>query len=724
MDVARWRVRYVIINNKSKFCIVLFLDFDPKILNRVRLPRYPKSSDNRSFHAKWYDDFDWLEYDPGKDAVFCYACRVFGTTETKESTYSKNGFRNWKNAMDKRNGLPSHNESQAHKVCMTKWNEQKVRSSQNVGVSSLLNEEVLAKRRYYISSIFDIIRFLVVNELPFRGSYNQEEHCETGLFQALFQYTLKKDKQLAEYTQIIPKHASYTSPQIQNEFIEIMAECVKNQITTDVNTADVPFYCVMADGTRDRKNIEAVCIVLRFIKNGVPVEALLSIEESEHLTADYLSDLILNTLMENNINSEDMLCQCYDGAAVMKGWKGGVRTLIEEKLNRTIPYVHCFNHQLHLIVIDLVKNISEVKQYFDYCHVIHKIFSTFKFKSYYDGHRTSRLLEQRWTGHLKVTTVVLNNYSEMIEALKSAIKNEDAEFDGAAIVECTGLLSVMKSQYFRFMLCTIHKFLRTIEPADKSLQSRESGLASSLPIINSVYSCIEDYRCDSAFEEVVQQCNDLSLEEEDEHSNLPETNKRRRTPNKRYSENFVLTEDSSGLYRTCNADVNFKQIFFEIIDLIIGEMKNRFINNDPLFNVIDKIYNFSFNNVTELKELQDINSKIKIPSQEEVVCVKRYFEQNNIEVKNYLKELFNQRAAFGDSYQLYAAAATFACSSATCEASFSVLSRILTAYRQSMLFGREANLSLLPFEKKRTEMIDCDTFLQAFNDKVRRLQLY
>lgn len=127
---------------------------------------------------------------------------------------------------------------------------------------------------------------------------------------------------------------------------------------------------------------------------------MLNIVEAHELTAKNLTNLTLKALEENHVNVENILSQCYDGAAVMKGYKGGVQALLGAKQGRKIPDVHCFNHQLPLIVIDLVKKISNVQQYFYYCVEIYKIFSTFKFKSYCGGHKTTRLLKQRWSRHL------------------------------------------------------------------------------------------------------------------------------------------------------------------------------------------------------------------------------------------------------------------------------------------------------------------------------------
>ena len=45
-----------------------------------------------------------------------------------------------------------------------------------------------------------------------------------------------------------------------------------------------------------------------------------------------------------------MLCTGFDGASVMSGSKGGVHALLQRELNKEIPYTHCLNHQLHLVI--------------------------------------------------------------------------------------------------------------------------------------------------------------------------------------------------------------------------------------------------------------------------------------------------------------------------------------------------------------------------------------
>lgn len=62
------------------------------------------------------------------------------------------------------------------------------------------------------------------------------------------------------------------------------------------------------------------------VRRRIRTESLLSIEESEQLNAEYISKLLLNTLDENNISSNNMISQYYDGTSVIIGRQGGMKT--------------------------------------------------------------------------------------------------------------------------------------------------------------------------------------------------------------------------------------------------------------------------------------------------------------------------------------------------------------------------------------------------------------
>ncbi|CAH0384780.1 unnamed protein product [Bemisia tabaci] len=322
-------------------------------IKQIKLSIYPKNNQGRMFRSEWYSTFPWLEYSPTLDSAFCYVCRLYAVY-TKELAFVKTGYNNWKHACDKtKSGFHKHESSSTHIEAVAFMNEQKTRRELNVSVETLVNDSVLEKRRYYVKSIIEVVQFLVVNELALRGNYNLDEHVEQGLFENLFEFTIRKYEKLAEIcnSSVIPKNATYKSPEIQNEIIQIMTEAIQEDVANEVNTSDVPLFTLLEDGTKDKNRRENVATALRYVKDKHVYESILSIESTEKLDAETFTNVTLETLERKNVKPENMLSQCYDGASVMSGSDGGVQALIQKKLKKIIPYVHCFNHKLHLVVV-------------------------------------------------------------------------------------------------------------------------------------------------------------------------------------------------------------------------------------------------------------------------------------------------------------------------------------------------------------------------------------
>lgn len=50
---------------------------------------------NRSFNAKYYSEFEWLEYSVSRDAVFCFNCINFAKN-LKTDILITTGYKNWR----------------------------------------------------------------------------------------------------------------------------------------------------------------------------------------------------------------------------------------------------------------------------------------------------------------------------------------------------------------------------------------------------------------------------------------------------------------------------------------------------------------------------------------------------------------------------------------------------------------------------------------------------
>nr|CAH7727985.1 unnamed protein product [Callosobruchus chinensis] len=165
----------------------------------------PKLPDQSAYFSQQYNLFNFTvvngsskyklgkdRYSIEKDAAFCYPCQQFLPHGSKQTSYTSTGFRNWKNATDSKTGFPKHEKSISHIQAMSMWQEKLQRISTSSSVETMINQKLLEKYRYYVKSIFEVIQFLIINELALRGNYILEEENEQGLFQNLFEYTNSK----------------------------------------------------------------------------------------------------------------------------------------------------------------------------------------------------------------------------------------------------------------------------------------------------------------------------------------------------------------------------------------------------------------------------------------------------------------------------------------------------------------------------------------------------
>ena len=123
----------------------------------------------------------------------------------------------------------------------------------------------------------------------------------------------------------------------------------------------------------------------------------------------------------------------------MRGDKGGVQRLIPNELGREIPYVHCFNHRLHLVVVNVVTRINAIKQNFDHVSLIYSFFQKMKTAEIDECSSIKRVLDTRWNGHLSTIVAILSKYAEIADAVQKIGSNKLNQFNGKTVVTDVGL---------------------------------------------------------------------------------------------------------------------------------------------------------------------------------------------------------------------------------------------------------------------------------------------
>ena len=137
---------------------------------------------------------------------------------------------------------------------------------------------------------------------------------------------------------------------MQHEVIEVLGTIVKNKIVEECKKSGI--FCVSMDGTEDNSATEMEVIVLRYWSEEINdmTEHALSMFPARDRTAKALTDNLLSELDSAGLSTDGLCSDCFDGASVMSGWKGGIQAFLTSKLKRFIIYVYCFNHRLYLVI--------------------------------------------------------------------------------------------------------------------------------------------------------------------------------------------------------------------------------------------------------------------------------------------------------------------------------------------------------------------------------------
>ncbi|KAK0144461.1 Zinc finger MYM-type protein 1 [Merluccius polli] len=677
---------------------------------QIILKKFPSrlfNGQKRSFVALWYNQRDWLEYSVKAEAAFCFACRKFGTVD---SVFTKSGYCDWKHAAER--GLRKHAECKEHMESVAKWRERVKRADSGQEISTLVNEGQLARNRYYIGAIIDMLQFLAINRLPLRGSveaFNSQGDASCGLFLSLFEYSVRKDPELEKILQTIPQNARYTSHDIQNELIKIMSDILTEEIVHEVSDS---WFTIKVDGTRDPTGCENISIVIRFVAEDFEVrERLLTIATADVGDAKTLANTIITELRRVGLSTSKILSQVYDGASVMSGKHGGVQKILQDMLAREIPYVHCFNHQLHLVVINAMSSEGAIEDFFGKPTVA----------VHYKGDTLKRLLEQRWTGHLATVTVVLKSFDDIFSLLSEIDSNR--AFGTDLRIEAAGLIRAVSEPSFEFIGRFVQKILQLLDAPNKMLQSEQMDLLSGMWLVKSASECVAQLRSESEFNNILGQCKEKERPQ-----------KRKRMVNK--SLQGYVVEETVGQQQgdTDEGDTELRRLFYSTLDAVGEEMSKRFSErNSELMTALQSLdpNSETFLDVKHVKPILTLSST-EINEAEFVVA--RQFLKTNMTaddetwtISRIIKTFHSALEAMPSVMMAFKHALTFGASTAMCENSFSTLKSVLTDNRLSMLHQRKAHLVQLAFERDLTKRFTTEwmeAVMKRFNSGRRRLQLY
>ena len=199
--------------------------YDPKKIG--------SESFSRDFNPAWYKRYPWLSYNCETKKACCYPCQKY--LNVHDFTFD-----NWK----KLERLTKHHKSESHQTAMAKWIESRANKKRNTSILSKLQEshkQYVKENRDFLKVIIECLMFTAQQNIAQRGHDEQRDSLSNssdvnrGNFLELIHLRCKdiawlKDKLHSQ----LQKHAQWTSPVIQNELLQIIADLIRKRIINNV----------------------------------------------------------------------------------------------------------------------------------------------------------------------------------------------------------------------------------------------------------------------------------------------------------------------------------------------------------------------------------------------------------------------------------------------------------------------------------------------------------
>jgi len=708
---------------------------------------FPRNQHNRCFSEGFYHTStkagiklprSWLCYSPKLDCAYCEPCWLFGD---RSSPFYNNawvkGIRDWGHLSEK---IELHESSQLHVGACMVYEQWKLHGTIDAQLERDVRNAALFWRQV-LERIVNVTLTLATCNLSFRGHRDILGQPNSGNFLAIIELLASYDPVLQELIKRPEGSVKYLSPSIQNELIYILSQRVQQDITAEINQA--PFFSVIMDTTQDLSKRDQLSQVYRYVtivRNPMDiaidvkvVEAFLGFEETADTSASELENKILGSITKNGLDISKCRGQGYDGAANMSGVYSGVQARIREK-EPLATYVHCAAHNLNLALNDAVKNIPEMKQFYDTIEHLY-IFFGHSIKrwamltgiistdlSAHSDVTLKRLCPTRWSSRYESLTAIRYRYVDVMKALtKIALTSDKKDECG----EAAGLKKTMEKFSFIFLVVLQTKVLESVNVVSKILQDTNTDIQKAVKLLENSIQILSEYR--GAFDQAKTTAQTLA--DKWGAQNTFEDVRVRRV--KRHFDE--LCEDE----RLSNAESYFRvNIFNANLDIIINQLSQRFTSMRATSHMFEALHPMTLQLAGDdelydkAKRLSDhYNRDIAITFPAQLLSFRACFraeiaQQPSVSqlAKMLIVDHHSVTSTFGEVCTALLLFLTLPVTVATAERSFSKLKLMKTYLRSSMGQERLNGLAILSIESIRARELNIKDIVEDFAQrKARRM---
>ncbi|XP_022024195.1 zinc finger MYM-type protein 1-like [Helianthus annuus] len=302
----------------------------------------------RKFKEEWYDKHEykgWLEYSSKSDRVFCLCCYLFRSHfGDGRDTFVCGGYNNWKKvhaSLKKHVGLVNSLHNKCFQMSADLVNENQAVHTQ------WDNRTPKEKREYRLRLSASTLpgKRLLNGGLAFRGHDESKDSLNQGNFLELLELMGEMNEELANVIlENAPANNQMTSPKIQAD--------IKHCYAQEMNHV---MY----------QKKEQMAVVIRFVdKVGIVKERFIGLVHVKETNAITFKTAIDDILARYGLSLKRIRGQGYNGASNMSGEFNGLRALILKE-NVSAFYIHCFAHQLQLVVVAVAHKHTPIWRVFE-----------------------------------------------------------------------------------------------------------------------------------------------------------------------------------------------------------------------------------------------------------------------------------------------------------------------------------------------------------------------
>ncbi|XP_039302128.1 uncharacterized protein LOC120357008 [Solenopsis invicta] len=366
-------------------------------------------------------------------------------SQTAKKAFVTTRFTLWKNAYL---SLPKHKKSELHRAA-----NELLLSSKSVSVvqhMSVANQKTMMENRIALKKIFCTIRVLALQGLSLRGNGSNKRSNFNEILQARSEDILELRAWLHR------KGHKWTSHDIQNEILELMASNIKQQNLKEIKAAH--FFAFTLDETSDIARLEQVSISIRIVSDNLSIR-----------------EIFWGFYDTKNTKSET------------------IYAFVKHEEPRAV-FVHCNAHRLNLVVQDAIEDATTARNFVGVIKDLITFIRDFpKRLAEYKGFQEAVLKEDdeenlgkaltiapycptRWCMRVFLLKTLQQkiNYMAVLQFLGAMKMNR--EVDSSISSKAAGFLKHLESFEFYFQLTMIVKVFEKIELLNKELQ--ESNLCA------------------------------------------------------------------------------------------------------------------------------------------------------------------------------------------------------------------------------------------------------